>query len=134
MGCKIMLKLYTDCFQASQEQIQTWESEMFFHGTEEIHLKNIYNDNICVEKLEYTVNYNIDSNLLYVVYRLQTYGTHVTQKYYITDKNKDKLSLKLHNIFMDKVIHYDTMFQVQERRLKTFPEITLSTLVKRFGT
>lgn len=129
-----MLKLYTDCFQASQEQIQTWESEMFFHGTEEIHLKNIYNDNICAEKLEYTVNYNIDSNLLYVVYRLQTYGTHVTQKYYITDKNKDKLSLKLHNIFMDKVIHYDTIFQVQERRLKTFPEITLSTLVKRFGT
>ena len=129
----IMLKLYTDCFQASQEQIQTWESEMFFHGTEEIHLKNIYNDNIYAEKLEYTVNYNINSNLLYVVYRLQTYGTHVTQKYYITDKNKDKLSLKLHNIFMDKVIHYDTMFQVQERRLKTFPEITLSTLVKRFG-
>ena len=128
-----MLKLYTDCFQASQEQIQTWESEMFLHGTEEIHLKNIYNDNICAEKLEYTVNYNINSNLLYVVYRLQTYGTHVTQKYYITDKNKDKLSLKLHNIFMDKVIHYDTMFQVQERRLKTFPEITLSTLVKRFG-
>ena len=128
-----MLKLYTDCFQASQEQIQTWESEMFFHGTEEIHLKNIYNDNICAEKLEYTVNYNINSNLLYVVYRLQTYGTHVTQKYYIIDKNKDKLSLKLHNIFMDKVIHYDTMFQVQERRLKTFPEITLSTLVKRFG-
>lgn len=128
-----MLKLYTDCFQASQKQIQTWESEMFFHGTEEIHLKNIYNDNICAEKLEYTVNYNINSNLLYVVYRLQTYGTHVTQKYYITDKNKDKLSLKLHNIFMDKVIHYDTMFQVQERRLKTFPEITLSTLVKRFG-
>ena len=128
-----MLKLYTDCFQASQEQIQTWESEMFFHGTEEIHLKNIYNDNICAEKLEYTVNCNINSNLLYVVYRLQTYGTHVTQKYYITDKNKDKLSLKLHNIFMDKVIHYDTMFQVQERRLKTFPEITLSTLVKRFG-
>lgn len=128
-----MLKLYTDCFQASQEQIQTWESEMFFHGTEEIHLKNIYNDNIYAEKLEYTVNYNINSNLLYVVYRLQTYGTHVTQKYYITDKNKDKLSLKLHNIFMDKVIHYDTMFQVQERRLKTFPEITLSTLVKRFG-
>ena len=106
---------------------------MFFHGTEEIHLKNIYNDNIYAEKLEYTVNYNINSNLLYVVYRLQTYGTHVTQKYYITDKNKDKLSLKLHNIFMDKVIHYDTMFQVQERRLKTFPEITLSTLVKRFG-
>lgn len=129
----IMLKLYTDCFQASQEQIQTWESEMFFHGTEEIHLKNIYNDNIYAEKLEYTVNYNINSNLLYVVYRLQTYGTHVTQEYYITDKNKDKLSLKLHNIFMDKVIHYDTMFQVQERRLKTFPEITLSTLVKRFG-
>ena len=129
----IMLKLYTDCFQASQEQIQTWESEMFFHGTEEIHLKNIYNDNIYAEKLEYTVNYNINSNLLYVVYRLQTYGTHVTQKYYITDKNKDKLSLKLHNIFMDKVIHYDTIFQVQERRLKTFPEITLSTLVKRFG-
>lgn len=131
-----MLKLYTDCFQASQEQIQTWESEMFFHGTEEIHLKNIYNDNIYAEKLEYTVNYNINSNLLYVVYRLQTYrtyGTHVTQEYYITDKNKDKLSLKLHNIFMDKVIHYDTMFQVQERRLKTFPEITLSTLVKRFG-
>ena len=128
-----MLKLYTDCFQASQEQIQTWESEMFFHGTEEIHLKNIYNDNICAEKLEYTVNYNINSNLLYVVYRLQMYGTHVTQKYYIIDKNKDKLSLKLHNIFMDKVIHYDTMFQVQERRLKTFPEITLSTLVKRFG-
>ena len=128
-----MLKLYTDCFQASQEQIQTWESEMFFHGTEEIHLKNIYNDNIYAEKLEYTVNYNINSNLLYVVYRLQTYGTHVTQKYYITDKNKDKLSLKLHNIFMDKVIHYDTIFQVQERRLKTFPEITLSTLVKRFG-
>ena len=128
-----MLKLYTDCFQASQEQIQTWESEMFFHGTEEIHLKNIYNDNICAEKLEYTVNYNINSNSLYVVYRLQTYGTHVTQKYYIIDKNKDKLSLKLHNIFMDKVIHYDTMFQVQERRLKTFPEITLSTLVKRFG-
>lgn len=128
-----MLKLYTDCFQASQEQIQTWESEMFFHGTEEIHLKNIYNDSICAKKLEYTVNYNINSNLLYVVYRLQTYGTHVTQKYYITDKNKDKLSLKLHNIFMDKVIHYDTMFQVQERRLKTFPEITLSTLVKRFG-
>ena len=128
-----MLKLYTDCFQASQKQIQTWESEMFFHGTEEIHLKNIYNDNICAEKLEYTVNCNINSNLLYVVYRLQTYGTHVTQKYYITDKNKDKLSLKLHNIFMDKVIHYDTMFQVQERRLKTFPEITLSTLVKRFG-
>lgn len=128
-----MLKLYTDCFQASQEQIQTWESEMFFHGTEEIHLKNIYNDNICAEKLEYTVNYNINSNLLYVVYRLPTYGTHVTQKYYITDKNKDKLSLKLHNIFMDKVIHYATIFQVQERRLKTFPEITLSTLVKRFG-
>lgn len=128
-----MLKLYTDCFQASQEQIQTWESEMFFYGTEEIHLKNIYNDSICAKKLEYTVNYNINSNLLYVVYRLQTYGTHVTQKYYITDKNKDKLSLKLHNIFMDKVIHYDTMFQVQERRLKTFPEITLNTLVKRFG-
>ena len=114
-------------------ETSTWEQQIFYANKETIELfgHNYISNN--TTNVIYTINYNFDKQYFYCTYCMNEFWTK-TCKYFLTEKNKNKLHIKMKNILTDFIRHdLSSYYEVQPNALKNFPHFTMEDVTKCFG-
>ena len=117
-------------------ETSTWEQQIFYANKETIELFS-HNHISNTTNVIYTINYNFDKQYFYCTYCIDKYKFWTkTYKYFLTEKNKNKLHIKMKNILTDFIRHDKSLssyYEVQPNALKNFPHFTMDDVTKCFG-
>lgn len=119
--------IYKDGFVSMNyiNETSTWNNQIMYYIEEHF---NGYRTKI----IKYTINYNADKQYFYCTYCLDGFWKK-TQKYFFTEKAKNKLYLKLNNILIDNIRHEFSYIKIKNDALKKFPHFMMEDTIKCFG-
>lgn len=129
----VIKNVYKKGFIATSLMNETgpWEQQIFYANKETIELFN-HNHISNTTNVIYTINYNFDKQYFYCTYCMDKFWAK-THKYFLTEKNKNKLHIRMKNILTDCIRLDLCVYEIQPNALKNFPHFTMDDVTKCFG-